>query len=327
LVCALRGAAGAQEDPPIHPAWLEKARIDGKAAYEKYRAVAEHIEETSEMRADKSPGGIGTTPIRPQTVRDHTVRLGDNFINEKVRLFEGPDQPMISLECDNTDYHFSLRKSKPDAPYALVGYEPGRRTLPLAQIGNGLHKDVFSYLRQIVVAAEASDDNKYLLRELQFDAAKQLLRAVVTTNPRKNPIENTVLVDPGQGWRVVEIRAVNSAGVSTTRVSYGKVVEGVEFPTGQEMLSKSNVDTGPQDIDAKTKLVSLKLTDKTPADFRLTAFGLPEPAEFAPPVRATPWYLWILAAAGVSAALAAWLRYLHRRRNREGMVSAPDGGQ
>jgi hypothetical protein len=54
-------------------------------------------------------------------------------------------------------------------------------------------------------------------------------------------------------------------------------------------------------------------TTKAPGDFRLSAFGLPEPVEF-PQERRVLTYVWVLAAAGVCAILAAVFRYLARRR-------------
>lgn len=56
------------------------------------------------------------------------------------------------------------------------------------------------------------------------------------------------------------------------------------------------------------------------AEFRLSAFGLPEPAGVVWEKR-TPRYLWFLAAAGAFAVLAVGFRYLARRR------AAPDAAQ
>jgi hypothetical protein len=74
------------------------------------------------------------------------------------------------------------------------------------------------------------------------------------------------------------------------------------------------------------RLIAVKLTEKTAADFRLSAFGLPEPIDFPAPAKSR-WYLWVLGAAGVCGALA----WFFRRRYRSGHArtvahSFQDGG-
>ncbi len=93
-------------------------------------------------------------------------------------------------------------------------------------------------------------------------------------------------------------------------------IGGVQFPTEYKSRSSYFVEGVPNGGETETvTLISLKLTDKRPADFRLAAFGLPEPIDVAPPPE-SKWYLWVLAAAGACAALAWLLRYRHRRAQR-----------
>ncbi len=71
------------------------------------------------------------------------------------------------------------------------------------------------------------------------------------------------------------------------------------------------------DVTSKTDY-DLEVNDRVPnSEFTLSAFGLPEPGGEEPVKKPTPLYIWILAAAGVCAALALSFRYLARRVRRK----------
>ncbi|MBM4073599.1 MAG: DUF4381 domain-containing protein [Planctomycetes bacterium] len=97
-------------------------------------------------------------------------------------------------------------------------------------------------------------------------------------------------------------------------MSYGVPVGGVTFPSELKSAYRSKLADGLPNHDTTVRLRSIKLTTMKPADFRLTAFGLPEPVDVPtpPPSR---WYLWVLLVAGVSAALAVAIRWQLRTGN------------
>ncbi len=63
-----------------------------------------------------------------------------------------------------------------------------------------------------------------------------------------------------------------------------------------------------------TATVTVSLAKLPASEFRMTAFGLPEPPDFASP--ATPLYVWLLGAAGICFASFVAFRYLSNRRGR-----------
>src|SRR5262249_35832210 len=128
-VFVLLGSAAAvlpDEGAAIDPAWLAKTQTELKAVREKNDALSLHLEQVYEIRADKVPGGPGTSPaFEPHTRRERMVRLGDNMIVDAVRILDSdPNHPLIRLDCDNSDYHFTLTRQKEDAPHVLADYNP-----------------------------------------------------------------------------------------------------------------------------------------------------------------------------------------------------------
>jgi hypothetical protein len=90
----------------------------------------------------------------------------------------------------------------------------------------------------------------------------------------------------------------------------------MEFASGEKLQTIFKIAKAPPGSEITVRVLSLTLTDKTPDDFRLSAFGLPEPADATLPTKPTRWYLWLLVAAGVCAALAFGFASLRRRLAR-----------
>jgi hypothetical protein len=321
LILGLGIDARGETDSKIDPDWLARATTECTAAYEKYKALATRLEEVCEIRTDKMPGAVGENFFRPQTRRERIVRLGDNCILERTRILDAaPNRSQIRLECDNSDYHFTLGKEKADSSYALVGYALGERRYLLSDQG-GMLNSLFSVLSDALGAIKA--DGKHTLRRLQFDSVKKLLRIDFTSST--GSVEEQVYVDPGHDWRVVERRVETPSLVATERWTYGVAVGGLEFPTDFQNLTTYKVAKAPPNLKITGRLISLKITDKTPDDFRLSAFGMPEPVDAPPLEKSTRWYLWILAAAVLCGALSFGFAYLRRRRIRRAAIVVQGG--
>jgi hypothetical protein len=315
LLAALAFTGGARpgKGAAIDPVWLAKASSEGKAAYQKYKALSLHMEEESSIEIKRASSSTEKAPLHPQSNRERIVRLGDNVFREQIRILDGlPKSCQIQLQCDNSDYHFTLRKTKEDSPYALVDYTQGGRKIPLSRQDPGLPNEMLHHLRDALAAIE--NDGTYTLRGVRFDAMKGLLLIEFGEGAGNTAVEDQVYVDPNHDWRVVERRVKTPTLVSVDRWAYGVSVGGLEFPTEFKSSIKYKDAKAHPDMEIIEQLVSLKLTDKTPDDFRLSAFGLPEPVDVAPPAKPTRWYLWILVVAGVSAALSFGFAYWRRRR-------------
>lgn len=318
------GSAACRGEDTIDPVWRAKAQTEGQAAYEKYLALVPRLEEVSECCAVRLDGGTGAGGgFSPHTRRERAVRLGDCMLVDRVRIYDAePSKPKIRLECENPDYHFTLGKQREDAPWALTDYGRGAGKNPLINQGFGQPSSVFSDLRDAISAT--AKDSKYTLRALRFDAAKGLLR-IDFAFPRQTPAEKQVTLDPSHDWRVVESRFETPNLIGTDQVIYGISVGGVTFPTEVKGTSKYKVAKAPPDFITTNRLISIKLTDKTPDDFRLPAFGFPEPEDVPTPPKPTRWYIWIIAVAGVCAVLAFGFGYLHRRFRRSA-IALQEGG-
>ena len=323
-VFVLVAVANPADGQSVDPNWHAKAKAGIKTTLEKYAKVSQRLEETSEFRYDKAPGPTGTFPFHPHTRRDRIVRLGTDILQERSKTEDGePKKQQFSLTCENGDYHFELGKTRQDSDYAFLGSALGKAKYPLADQESGVHSSAFSYLRQALGAIEG--DGKYILQALRFDDAKGLLRIDYSQPLDDKRIDNQLYVDPSLAWRVVEHRVETPSLVGTQHWTYGTTVGGLEFPTGMKDLITYKVAKAPPNMEITGRVLSIQLTDKTPADFRLTAFGFPEPAGVAPLPKPTPRYVWILAAAGACAALAVGFAYL-RRRSQARRPAANSGG-
>jgi hypothetical protein len=312
------GIGGAGEAPRIDAAWQAKLTTEGKACYEKYQALAQRLEEESESRIAKLPGHVGKTTLAFGTRRVRTVRLGDNMIIDTLRILEKqPKHPIIRLKCSNMDYHFELAQSGEKSAYALVEYGKGKPKIPLVNQHPGLHAAALRELRDVLTAAGVFAIPPGLaLRGLQFESKTGLLRAEFrTTYPKdlaKFAPDTQVFLDPVHDWRPVESRSQNAYQTATTVFTYGQSVEDLEFPTESKSRTIWKVPDFDPNSESTHRLVSIKVTDKTAVDFRLSAFGLPEPIDFPPPPK-SKWYLWILAGACICGAMALFFRYRYRR--------------
>ncbi len=99
-------------------------------------------------------------------------------------------------------------------------------------------------------------------------------------------------------------------------MTYGETLAGMTFPTSRHSTNtyKGTSATFPSNFESVERLKSIKISEARDSDFLLSAFGLPEPDEFAPSQPTpTPRYVWFLCAAGVFVLLAALLFWFPRR--------------
>ena len=311
LMLAWVPATRSGEGPPIDPVWLAKAQAEIPASLEKYKALSSKIEEECECRYAVAPGSVGKRPFNAFTRRDRIVRLGDNMILEQKHVHENVQKmPEVVLSCDNSEYHFTVSKSNTDSAYALGKWALGKQKLPLVnQGGFGVHYMMLSYLGYVLDSVQ--NNPKYPMRALQYDDLTGLLRIDFTFD---NNIEQRITVDPAHNWRVVERGAETKFLIGTDKFSYGEMISGMSFPTEVNNLSIYKVPEAPPNMEITIKLISIKLTDKTPADFRMSAFGLSEPVGMPVVDRSgSLWYLWFAIAAAASLGVGAFSIILKRR--------------
>jgi hypothetical protein len=292
----------------IDQSWLLQARAQARPALERYLSVSSELEEQSEFRYEKTAAWKHLKNVADSTSRYKVSRLGNNSLSE---LHLSSDNPKVGQRIelqgfnDELGYSFELKKKSVDAPYALVNFGHER-----SYVQAPLHSRAFDELESLVAAIEG----RYPIKRLAWDGARELLyaRFDITFKDSTEKKEDEVWVDPKNGWRVVEIKYRTTAFDVSVRMDYGREIEGLTFPVSSEMLSKPRLPNLPETI-MRGKLVKLDKTNKTPSDFRLSAFGLPEPAGI-PTKQRVPNYVWFLTAAISCALLAVVIRFLARRR-------------
>jgi hypothetical protein len=309
----------AQEPASIDAEWLVKGNTEGAAILSKYQALLAYLDETNEARVEPERAG------RVLLTTNHSVRLGENTLLEEGRFFADPKlMPRISLNCDNPDYYFGLQKSRQDGPFAMTEYAKGDRKVPLWKQSGALHADVYYQLKSGIEAL--APGNRADLRTVRFDPASMLLIIERAGKKKTGPFIARFAIDPAQGWLVKQLHH-DTAEVSTViDYTYGKVIDKLTFPTGSTVSTtvKAKIPNAPPFSRLVIRVLELKRTDKVAADFRLSAFGLPEPAGIAVPPRPTRWYIWILVAAVACIVLAIGFAYLRRRLS--GRRAAIPGG-
>jgi hypothetical protein len=284
------GEARSGEDPAIDPVWLAKAQGGIKAVLDRYDALAERLTEVSETRYKATQKGGADTYMGDHKRRDRVVRLGKNMILEQTRVLDAePDHPEIRLSCDNGDYSFTLGKAKEASSYALIDYRPGARKLPLVRQGGGLHSGMFHSLKGSLSAVEK--DPKYSLLSLRYDGAKGALEIRFRFDDRA---EEEIWLDPAHDWRVLERIVETKSLKAQDTFTYGQAVSGLTFPTGSINRTTYKVADAPPNMEITTELISVGITEATEFDFRLSAFGLPEPPDMPGVSRpGSRSYLWI----------------------------------
>lgn len=317
LAGALALPSFAADASVIDPAWRERALSEGRATYEQYVKLSKRLEAVSEVSTAAQPGSSGARPFQASTRRVRTVRAGDCMIREETRTAEGPKAPPETrLECDNADYHFTLAKG--NAGYSLADYNLGARKIPLTRQSAGLpHETAFADLGNALEAIAGG--GKYELKALALDKSKGLLHITYTHQIGDSPATTDLWVDPERNWRVAESRGETKSGVFTDVYSYGHSVGGLDFPTGFKSHSHYKVNPAPPDLEITGKLISVAVADKEPKDFRLSAFGLPEPVDAPPPRHSRTG--WFVSTAGVLGLLTIAFGYLARRRAKSASTS------
>lgn len=290
--------------PEIDPALLERIKVEARPIVARYRAQGAHSHESSVMKvhqAGKPPRTVHVTQTR----------------NGKLVLFEattviGNDVAGASTEIKgrNEDYHFSIARQAANAPFILMGYAANQPSDPIA--GSDLQAYAYHDVHFLLKAIDGEDG--FTLKALHQDKDGALVRArYLRRLPGEKPMVSDVefLMDSENQWRVVESIVRNSTNTCTTRMTYGQTLHGLAYPVE---LTTSTLTPGAAAKPPSSVQVSLKVepTSKRASDFRLSAFGLPEPVEYqrpGPTLNST-WLL--LIGCGVCFLAAVALRYLAR---------------
>lgn len=284
------GRTRGQGQENIDVGWLAKGQKDGTAHLGKVEAILDTLEEVREADVESNnPRGI-------RSISSRSLRAGSNTLLETSSFFVDPTKPpSITLECENADYHFSLTKSKQSSPFALTEYAPGQPKLAVWKKAGGLHAEAYYHLKDAIraLAPEARTN----LRAVRFDKGSATLSIMYAKTLRNMPFTETVLVEPDKGWLLKSRRMESPHIIHTTEYNYGKVIDGVTLPTSSTSSTTPKSQKAGPPNRIVVRVTDVRRTTMSSKDFRLSAFGFPEPGESVQMTKPTPWYLRLLAAA------------------------------
>lgn len=311
---------------PVDPVWREKSHTAGKLAHDKYVALSGRVEETYETQTDPLPGTpAGQSVTRVQKSKTKVVRAAGNTSVENMRWIDNLSKPLIQLQCENHAYSFMLSRKSEGAEYALASYKIGQQNL-LAESSAGILSEAFEPFGSALAAIEGQ--NGTTLKAIHWDERRALLHIVSTKligNEDVSPQE--LWVDPMSNWRVMEYRRETKSASFATHIIYGDtVLDSMTVPSGYQCISKFKGKNEAMNNVMTGRVLSIQLTKKTDRDFRLSAFGLPEPMDsIAEVARKTPRYVWFMIVAGALVGVSIAFRYLARRRVRRTLTETSNG--
>lgn len=311
LLVTSGGLVQADLGKDVDPVWLDRAKTEIRILLDEYRDLCAQIDVTSEVRVEQ----VGTArdpKFRNKTIQMNSSSLNKNSLLEMVTTFDDDKgKPTIHLECRNEDYSFELTKNGADSRYALAKYAPATPGEPVGLLA-GAHVIAFQEIPHIMGAIERHDG--YVLKAIQWDDAKHLLhvRFDAKRGSATKPFiaDQEIWLDPSNHWQIVEVNERTPRQTRHLHMTYGPSIDGPSFPVQYtEMIIPSRTGETPHQIKGTLKVVK---TDKSPRDFRLSTFGLPEPVGMTPEKK-VPNYVWILSAAAACGILAVVCRLLARK--------------
>lgn len=288
----------------VDPAWVARARTEIPQAVERYRTIARSMDEATVVAYRGEPaadGGLST--FRNRTIRCSVQRLGNNLIYRKATAHDDdPGGARTAVEVHNEDYSFTLNQHRPDSAFVLVAYALKEPHDEVPE-GGSFVNHAYQELKGIVLRAVNGTDG-HRLAALRWDESRGLLFARV----ERDRDTRDYWIDPSPHWHIAE-RTIRLPSRSVrTAITYGAVIDGEPCPV---RIVETGLVIDSRPVRAEMTL-DVRRTTTTAGDYRLSAFGLPEPVD-APKRTGGRTYLGFLTAAVLCIIVAVLLRLLAQR--------------
>jgi len=301
----------------VDQVWANKARSALPGLIARRLEIASHLDEVYESTATVQSGvPVGNLKTSGRgTIFYETFRRGDDLLVKSVTEPNGRNPEETLVICRNEHYNFKLTKKGRDGEYVLVSYigDPPKGD----DLQRSAHLQMLPPIRSFLKALESQ--NHHTVRKLVWDAGRSLVVAEYEAKPPNDPrgcFEYRTSFDPARGWIPIETVTKTWAAQFETRFEYGYEIEGTVFPSAVELKATYHVKPAPPANTTRFVIRSLGPTRSSERDFRLVAFGIPEPMDAPPlPRSVIPRYVYIFAAV-VCAALALALRYFAKHRGK-----------
>ncbi len=299
------------EDPSVRSRFL--------AEYEPhYQAIVDYYSTCHGKYEFHENAGKGKTRVTRADVKSSLTNYllvgSRNLIEDSTGKLVSEGEP-DDIEGGNSQYSFKLHK-KSEREFVLKdvkihGSGPNNSLSPLSVAYAdywGRERTYLDLVRDETVRCLAFDDCVW-----QNKPMKELKVVYTIIHPQtKKPKDVTTgyYFSPADGWICC---GKQDFPVGNYKQVYAyDYVEGLQFPTLRRM------ETTPWNNEEKRKVIEVTEFEHLQAplpetDFRLTAFGLPEPMGVTWQQQPRYW-LWLLVAAGACAVIAALLMWLRQRR-------------
>ncbi len=305
-------------------AWKDRFTKEAPQKWEEYRRHAARFQGTlTQLCKD---GEQVVQQARFEVKQNAACRLG---IYHSL-LEQSPESEAFGY---NSDYAFSVARKKPDQLWVLNRLEVLREEGDLAR--SATYKEVADELRltrvlvlvastfelseliaqptfRLVRAAPIAREGEQLI-EVEFDNAHP-----VDSKPLCSFQGGTLVLDPQRFWCVrsydLQIKFRDMQGTEKCEVHLRGGGAGCPIP--ERVVTTQELQPTPEGHRGRSSVVTREYDLQEPAtlpgddQFRLSAFGLPEPAL---PRRPVPWYLYALAGAGLCLVLMFTAKRLARR--------------
>lgn len=303
------------------PSWKQRLRKDAPAAWKKYDAWAKRLQGSWSLTVTAR---YDSPSRKPQ--EDHYRYQLKQRDDCAMCLDQSPTSG--ELRIANPKYSFQLHRGRDNAPWAVMGV--GKNLLAPSTTFHPMYMARLTR-RLPYTFAEVSPslqvtvlDKGFLIKNVSLvrKGNQQLVEVVFTYTPPDNPVKKwlrsgSVFFDPEHYWVIrgfdVKTQRGNDAAHQTGSYNYKssggypvleKIIHKIEVPTQDGLHAEyiRQFDLHPADVPAR--------------EFRLSAFGFPEPQGVVWNDGSTHWYLWFIALAVVSLLAGAYFRYRIQRRKK-----------
>jgi hypothetical protein len=302
------------------PALAERLRREAPAKWAEYVSFAHKLQMSRHVY-------FGPIPV-PGFVRRDSRTQHKQMSDQQLYVFE-QTEPTIEGRCyaRNDRYAFELQKGKEGWALVDLDTNPSKARGNLA-VRSALTPDLVRAHCPFFVDGEWLPD---LIKKPGFkiDKAQVLPAGQIRIDFRYTfegqKKEQTYfdsgwfVVNPAQYWRLCEYEVNVSYRMGDRSVAHHVIecrlgAQGHPLRTREIVRARAKPVEGPEFESVKTTDFEVSEQEPSPAEFTLSAFGLPEPREFTPPSSPPRYYLWIAGMAGVLLVAALLFRRLAQRR-------------
>lgn len=303
--------------------WKEQLIQEAPKAWEKY------FERSKNLQGTWSVSGTDlATKATEKNFYELKQRTGCTMILEQT-------DPAVYLGVVNPKYGFSLKKPTPQSKWAVTGVgtdlfkaSPAEDPNTTARLINRLPFTFAGLVNtlQVTVLDPGFSIKKVAPFHLE---GRQLVKVDFDYSPPKNPARmplrgGSVLFDPERYWviRKLDVHSLWGSDPTVETVNYDYSDGNDGFPILREIVGRRKFLNRSRHVEFKYQL-ELQEREIPEQDFRLSAFGFPEPHGITWD-DGPRWYLWFIAAAVVCLAVGAYFRYrVHRRQKMLEQATRP----